>query len=171
MNRATMSRRSGASRYLARGLVRCLVAMFAISVLIACGGSDDSVDAAGGRELLARVQNENYRSWRRAPGWESRSPSVGGGHGGQLDIYVNEVVASILDNGGPVKELPVGSAIVKDVWNGTEIHAIAIMDKRADGWYWAEFNGAGDVSAAGHPAGCINCHQSGVDCVRAFVLP
>lgn len=159
-----------ARRYPARGLVCCLVAIFGTSVLIACGG-DDTVDAAGGRELLARVQNENYRSWRRAPGWESRLPSIGGGHGGQLDIYVNDVVAAMLDNGGPVKELPAGSAIVKNVWNGTDLHAIAIMDKRADGWYWAEFSGSGEVSAAGHPAGCINCHQSGVDYVRAFVLP
>jgi hypothetical protein len=166
-----MLKQSGARRYPARGLVCCLAAIFATSVLIACGGGDDTVDATGGRELLARVQNENYRSWRRAPGWDSRLPSIGGGHGGQLDIYVNDVVAAILDNGGPVKELPAGAAIVKDVWNGTDLHAIAIMDKRADGWYWAEFSGFGEVSAAGHPAGCINCHQSGVDYVRAFVLP
>lgn len=166
-----ISKRSGATRYPGRGLVRCSVALLAVSVLIACGDGDDPVDAAGGRELLARVQNESYRSWHRAPGWESRLQSIGGGHGGQLDIYVNEVVAAILDDGEPVKELPPGSTVVKDVWNGTELHAIAIMDKRADGWYWAEFNGAGDVSAAGHPVGCINCHQSGVDYVRAFVLP
>ena len=154
-------------RYPARGLV-CVLA--AISMLVACG-DDETVDAAGGRELLARVQKENYRDWRRAPGWGSRLPSIGDGHGGQLDIYVNGVVASVLNDSGPVTALPVGSAIAKDVWSATDLHAIAIMEKRLDGWYWAEFDGVGDVLAAGHPQGCINCHQSGVDYVRAFDLP
>jgi hypothetical protein len=80
-------------------------------------------------------------------------------------------VASILDKGEPVMKLPAGSTIVKDVWNGTNLHAIAIMDKRADGWYWAEFNGVEDVSAAGRPQGCIDCHARGADYVRAFRLP
>ena len=40
-----MLKRSGARRCPARGLVCCLVAIFATSVLSACGGGDDTVDA------------------------------------------------------------------------------------------------------------------------------
>jgi hypothetical protein len=141
----------------------------AIAWLVACG-DDEAVDAAGGRELLLRVQTENYQQWDRPPGWEAQKPSLEGGHGGQLDIYVNELVASSLESETPVRQLPVGSTVVKDVWTGANLHAIAIMDKRADGWYWAEFNGKGEVLAAGHPEGCILCHRRGVDYVRAFSL-
>ena len=166
-----MSERNRGSRYRVSGRVHCWVLTFAVSVLTACGSDDDAVDATGGSELLQRVQDEDYRNWRRAPGWESRLPSVASGHGGQLDIYVNDRVGAFLQNRGQVSAFPVGSTIVKDVWNGSELHAIAIMDKRDDGWYWAEFNGASDVSAAGHPVGCLNCHRGGVDYVRAFTLP
>jgi len=152
--------------YYARRLSSGLIAL---ALLVACG-DDAAVDTDGGRELLARVQAESYRSWPRAPGWESRLPSIGGGHGGQLDIYVNEPIAELLDNGRAESALPQGSTIVKDVWNGNELHAVAIMDKRSDGWYWAEFSGSGEVLAAGHPHGCTDCHRRGVDYVRAFPL-
>lgn len=141
-------------------------ALAAAMWLIACGDSAPA-DSEGGRDLLARVRAESYRNWERAPGWPSRLPSRGG-HGGQVDIYVNQALAAVLQHGQSVTEWPQGSTIVKDVWNGTELRSIAIMDKRADGWYWAEFNGAGAVSAAGQPEGCTTCHQSGVDYVRAF---
>lgn len=150
-----------------RGLLSALIA----SVFVAACGDDEAVDADGGRELLSRVQAENYREWSRAPGWGARMPSISGGHGGQLDIYVNDTVAMALDSGESLSELPEGSTIVKDVWRDSTLHAIAIMDKRADGWYWAEFDEAGAVSAAGHPRGCLDCHQRGRDYIRAFVLP
>lgn len=140
-------------------------------VLMAGCGDEDAVDTDGGRVLLARVQAEDYRQWRRAPGWDSRLPSIGGGHGGQLDIYVNQAIAELLDSGRSVGALPSGSTIVKDVWNGTSLHAIAIMDKREDGWYWAEYQASGEVLAAGHPHGCLDCHERGADYVRAFVVP
>lgn len=45
------------------------------------------------------------------------------------------------------------------------------MQKREAGWYWAEFDAAGDVSYSGAPRLCIDCHASGADAVRAFDLP
>lgn len=144
-------------------------ALGAIVLLAACSGERPLV-VDGGEELLERVRSENYRQWRRAPGWTSRMPSVGDGHGGQLDIYVNDAVAAVLEGDSPVEQLPTGSRIVKDVWDGNTLHAIAIMDKRQDGWYWAEFEGTGEVLAAGHPPGCIDCHRQGADYVRAFPL-
>jgi hypothetical protein len=151
-----------------RGRTRAFVCgLVASAWLVACG-DDEAVDAVGGRELLLRVQTEDYRNWERAPGWESRKPSLEGGHGGQLDIYVNERVASSLESDAKATQLLAGSTIVKDVWVGASLHAIAIMDKRADGWYWAEFDGMGEVLAAGRPQGCISCHRRSVDYVRAF---
>jgi len=147
-----------------------LAALIGSTMLVACGG-EDAVDAPGGRELLMRVQDANYRNWRRAPGWDSRLPSVGDGHGGQLDIYVNETVSAVVASGTSGEVLPPGSTIVKDVWDGDTLHAIAIMDKRSDGWYWAEFDGREEVSASGHPRGCIECHRRGADYIRAFSLP
>lgn len=167
MSRAIVSSWAKHRWHAPRGLLSALIA----SALVVACGDDEVVDADGGRELLTRVQAEDYRAWSRAPGWESRLPSIGGGHGGQLDIYVNDAVALLLASGQPVSELPVGSTIVKDVWRGATLHAIAIMDKRQDGWYWAEFDGAGAVSAAGRPRGCLDCHQRGRDYVRAFALP
>ena len=147
-----------------------LAGLLAGILLVACGDAGP-VDATGGRALLERVQTDDYRTWQRAPGWATRAPSIAGGHGGQLDIYVNDVVASVLDRGEHVSELRAGSTIVKDVWDGMTLHAIAIMDKRQDGWYWAEFDAKSAVSASGHPQGCITCHERGDDFVRAFVLP
>ena len=47
----------------------------------------------------------------------------------------------------------------------------AAMEKRADGWYWAEWSADGDAKFSGMPSTCTDCHQSGADFVRAFPLP
>jgi hypothetical protein len=173
--RVSRSASFGARITLVPGQSRCrfvglLGALIASALLSACG-DNEPVDTAGGQELLSRVQTENYREWARAPGWESRRPSISGGHGGELDIYVNDTIAAVLDGGQTIGAWLTGSTIVKDVWNGSTLHAIAIMDKRADGWYWAEFKGTGEVLAAGHPQGCLDCHERADDYVRAFALP
>jgi hypothetical protein len=138
--------------------------------LVACG-SEPPADQDGGRELLARVQAEGYRDWSRAPGWEARMASIKGGHGGQLDIYVNDTFAAAVAGAQPVVKWPEASTIVKEIWSGDTLRYIDVMDKRAGGWYWAEFDADGSVAAAGRPEGCTNCHSSGVDYVRAFTLP
>jgi len=138
--------------------------------LIACG-SASPVDGDGGRELLARVQAANYRAWSHAPGWETRRPSIKSGHGGQLDIYVNDSFAAAVTGAQTAAQWPEGSTIVKEVWMSDTLRYIDIMDKRRDGWYWDELDADGTVEAAGHPDGCTNCHSSGVDFVRAFDLP
>jgi len=61
--------------------------------------------------------------------------------------------------------------IAKDGFDGSDLEITAIMEKRRDGWYWAEFDDDGDPDYSGRPDVCIDCHASGSDFVRAFRLP
>lgn len=143
------------------------LALLGATVLVACG---DNQDDAGARDLLSRVRAAEYRTWDRAPGWPERRDS-GAPHSDQVDIYVNDVVAEALLTPSETRRWPEGSIIVKDGFDGSDLEIIAIMEKRSDGWYWAEYDSAGAPDYSGHPDICIDCHQSGSDLVRAFALP
>ncbi|HEY3494053.1 MAG TPA: cytochrome P460 family protein [Polyangiaceae bacterium] len=143
-------------------LVNCLF------LFTACGG--DNQDDAGARDLLARLQAEDYRSWERAPGWPSRQ-ETGAPHGDTVDIYVNDVIEGALLAAAPLDRWPEGSVVVKDGWDGSDLEIVAVMEKRSDGWYWAEYDDAGEPDYSGHPDICIDCHRTGSDFVRAFRLP
>jgi len=147
-----------------------LLALTAALSVMACAGDDENQDEDGALQLLARARAENYREWVRPPGWETRMPS-NAPHGAAVDIYVNETVVAALGSATPLHAWPEGSTTVKDGWNGAELRLIAIMDKRSDGWYWAEYDASGEPTYSGHPATCTNCHASGSDFVRAFRLP
>jgi hypothetical protein len=134
---------------------------------VACG---DNQDEGGARNLLASAREQNYRTWDRAPGWPGRTQS-NAPHGGAVDIYVNTTVADALAVGEPLAAWPLGSVIAKDGWDGSDLELIALMEKRADGWFYAEFDADGDPSYSGHPDVCIDCHARGSDYVRAFRLP
>jgi hypothetical protein len=133
-------------------------------------GCGDNQDDAGARVLLSEVREDDYRSWDRAPGWSERRPTSAP-HGEDVDIYVNDVVAEVLAMSEGATMWPTGSVIVKDGFDGSDLEIIAIMEKRDDGWYWAEYDGGGDVCFSGKPDVCIDCHESGSDFVRAFALP
>jgi hypothetical protein len=140
--------------------------------LAACAtlGCGDNQDDDGARELLARVKAEQYRTWDRAPGYAVRRDS-NAPHSEAVDIYVNDVVAEVLALGEHDGTWPVGSIIAKDGFDGSELEITALMEKRADGWYWAEYGAGGEPDYSGHPDICIDCHRSGSDFVRAFRLP
>jgi hypothetical protein len=140
------------------------------AVVAACLGCGDNQDDAGARELLTRVRADQYRTWDRAPGYEVRRSS-NAPHGDDVDIYVNDIVAEVLALGEHDGTWPVGSIIAKDGWDGSDLELIALMEKRTDGWYWAEYDQDGDPDYSGKPDLCIDCHASGSDHVRAFALP
>jgi len=143
-------------------------AILACAAALCAGcGDDGNQDADGARALLARVQADGYRSWDRAPGWEERRASSGA-HAKAVDIFVNDRVAEALATQPERAALPAGSVIVKDGYDGDDFRLTAIMEKRNDGWYWAEYSAAGDPSFSGHPNVCLNCHRTGNDFVRAF---
>lgn len=135
---------------------------------VACRENDDP---QGAEDLLQRLQEEGYRSWVRAPGYEGRTPSTAP-HSDQVEIFVNDVVAGALAAEPGATEWPVGSVIVKDGYTESgELDLTAVMEKREDGWYWAEYDGEGTALYSGAPAICTDCHASGSDFVRAFSLP
>lgn len=138
--------------------------------LLACNAGE--ADA-----LRDQVRDDDYRNtYARAPGWaEVRQPSEGGPHGGFVDIYVNDVVEEALEDGRALERWPEGALIVKDGWAdaaGSEYEYLALMERREDGWFWAEYRGNGRLVSAGlNDSTCAGCHAAGQDSVRAFDLP
>jgi hypothetical protein len=150
---------------------RILLVIFGVgSVAFATLGCGDNQDDAGARALLARVKADEYRTWDRAPGYEARRDSDAP-HSEAVDIYVNDVLAQVLALGEHDGRWPEGSIIVKDGFDGSELELTAVMEKRSDGWYWAEYDAKGNPDYSGHPDVCVDCHESGSDFVRAFRLP
>lgn len=146
---------------LSRGLL-CLALL--------CASCRQNDDPTGADEVLARVQADEYRSWARAPGYEARVPSSAP-HSDNVEIFVNDVVEAALASDG-LTEWPVGSIIVKDGTSDEgDLELIALMEKREDGWYWAEYDGSGAALYSGDVDVCVDCHASGGDFVRAFALP
>lgn len=143
---------------------------WAVCVLGACG---DNQDPQGSVDLWTELQTLDYRSFERAPGYEVRRESESP-HSDFVDIYINDVVSQALTEGSALTEWPVGSLIVKDGFTDDgELELVAVMEKREDGWYWAEYFDFDPPEAtySGQPAVCTGCHSSGSDFVRAFDLP
>lgn len=133
-------------------------------------GCGDNQDPDGARTLWNRVQALQYRGWERAPGYESRRDS-NAPHSDAVEIFVNDIVRGALASKEPISKWPVGSLIVKDGWDGAELELVAVMEKRAAGWYWAEYDAQGDAAYSGAPELCTSCHSTGADFVRAFPFP
>jgi hypothetical protein len=142
--------------------------MTALLLALAACGDDQNPEEA--RALWDRIHEQNYRSWARAPGYESRRES-NAPHGDDVDIYVNEVIAAALEKGEAITTWPIGSQIVKDGFDGSDLELVAAMEKGEDGWFWAEWDADGDSIYSGKPEVCTDCHAAGADGVRAFGFP
>jgi hypothetical protein len=140
-------------------------------LLTACAERNEADD------LRQQLLDDDYRTtYARAPGWpDPRQPSPGGPHGDFVDIYVNDVIEDALAAGEPLDAWPEGSSVVKDGWDsasGGELKYLAFMERRDEGWFWAEYRGNGRVVAAGlDDRRCAECHAAGADSVHAFDLP
>ena len=144
-----------------------LVVLLSTAVVAACG---DNQTPAAADAMWRSIQDARYRTFPRAPGFETRKPS-NAAHGDAVDIFVNKTIADALAAKKPLASWPVGSLIVKDGYDGGELEFVAVMEKRDDGWFWAEYDGEGNTIYSGKPSLCIDCHASGQDEVRAFGLP
>ena len=118
------------------------------------------------------ASGRGYRQFAHAPGYETTQPSFAP-HGDSVDVFVNDVVQTVLEAGEIIESWPVGSLIVKDGFNAQgELELIAVMEKQETGWFYAEWLDleSGDASYSGQPGVCV-CHASGADSVRTFGFP
>jgi hypothetical protein len=153
-----------------------VVSLFAsLAGLVACR---DDQDPAGAAELWQRIhEGEGFQSWRRAPGFSTRKASFTA-HSNAVEIFVSPEIATTLDGPEPARAWPVGSMVVKEGFKGGSDDAaraiVAVMEKRPDGWYWAEYDDEGGVLFSGRPRICVDCHEnraSHSDWVYSFELP
>ena len=143
----------------------CLLLIAACS--LACGDNQTPAEAD---DLWRSINDSRYRDFARAPGYETRKPS-NAAHGDAVDIFVNRIMTDALAAKKPLKQWPLGSMIVKDGYEDGSLKFVAVMEKRSDGWFWAEYDEKGSAIYSGKPSLCIDCHSSGADEVRAFTLP
>jgi hypothetical protein len=160
----------GNGRGMAQGLGALGLMALGLTALGLVAGCGDDQDPDGAADLYGRLQSDGYRKWERAPGYESRRTSSAP-HGDEVEIFVNDVVAEALAAAEPLKAWPEGSIIAKDGYEDGEATQLAAMEKRADGWFWAEWDADGESKYSGSPELCTDCHGSGDDFVRAFPLP
>jgi hypothetical protein len=151
-------------------------ALLAFLLLIGCRQNDDP---DGAKALYAKAnEGAGFRAppWRRAPDFPERKPSFTA-HSREVEIWVNEPMVKALDGAEPIKEWPVGSIVVKEGFRGGDRQLVAIMEKRADGWHWAEMDGEGEPlwsAANGKPEVCVECHDNRAkysDWVYSFEFP
>lgn len=147
-------------------------------ILPAGCGQDDDPD--GARALWTKINaGPGFRTWQRAPGYGTRKPSFTA-HASAVEIFVSAEVEAALTTpqAPPLSTWPVGSVIVKEgfssVTGGGSRRLVAAMEKRGDGWFWAEYDDGGESKFSGRPSVCIDCHdnrQSYSDWVYSFELP
>lgn len=141
-----------------------------VALVVGLLGCGDDQDPEGARLLWQSIQEQEYRTWSRPSGYESRVPAQSP-HSDHVDVYINDVVEEAL-GARRLEEWPVGSRIVKDGFDDDgDLEIVAVMEKREDGWYWAEYDDEGDSFYSGHPSTCLNCHSTGSDYVFTARLP
>lgn len=157
-----------------RALTILVLPLLLSSIVAACGGQDDDPD--GAKALWGKINaGSGFQSWARAPGYATRKPSFTL-HSRFVDIYVSSEVAGALAS--PTQGTttwPVGSVIVKDSYgSGGDRTLVAVMERRADGWFWAEYDADGKTLFSGKPKICVDCHDNRAtysDWVYSFELP
>ncbi len=141
---------------------RALFASLAVAGLLSSACGDDQ-DPAGAADLWQRIQAApGYRSWSRAPAVPERIPSFTA-HADAIELFINKPMADTFTAGQPITEWPVGSIVVKDGFKGDTLKIVAVMEKRPDGWFFAEYNGDGDTLFSGRPKVCTGCHDNRKD--------
>jgi hypothetical protein len=156
---------------------RAFGGLVAVVVLLAACGQDE--DPEGARVLWEKVNaGPGFRSWQRAPGVPARKPSFTA-HKNAVEIFVSPEITAALTTptADPIATWPVGSIIVKEGFGSLTSDSreiVAIMERHADGWFWAEYDDGGSSKYSGRPSGCTDCHshrQSYSDWVYSFELP
>jgi len=128
-------------------------------LLLAVASCGDDQDPDGARALWDQINaGAGFRSWRRAPDYPERRASFTA-HADAVEIFVSPEITSALSGSTAITEWPIGSTIVKEGYtrSGSRV-LVAAMQKRADGWFWVEYNDSGDSHYSGRPKICTDCH-------------
>jgi hypothetical protein len=151
----------------------------ALAVAIAGGACGQDDDPEGARVLWEKINaGSGFRAWQRAPGFPKRKPSFTA-HADAVEIWVSKEISVALGAppSAPLAEWPVGSIVVKEGFadtTGDRRKLVAVMEKRTDGWFWAEYDDGGESKYSGRPGVCVDCHDNRraySDWVYAFELP
>jgi hypothetical protein len=132
-----------------------VAALLAVVLLLAACGDDQ--DPGGAKELWDRIHAQAYPSWRRPPSYPVRTASFTL-HGDQVEIFINPVMTKAL--GTSLTAWPEGAIIVKDIYASGKLVQVAAMEKRKEGWFWAEWSASGDSIYSGKPKVCVSCHDN-----------
>lgn len=146
-------------------LVAFVVALFAT----ACG---EDQEPARARELWDRINASGYTTWGRPQRFPVRETSTTL-HLDAVDIFTNPQLGDA-ERGLPIATWPDGSMIVKDGYSGGDKGIVAVMEKTAGVWFFAEYDGKGKVLFSGRPKICVDCHgarESYSDWLYSMELP
>ncbi|MDB4939490.1 MAG: uncharacterized protein JWP87_6462 [Labilithrix sp.] len=162
---------------------RCclLVCTYALALGLSAGACGQDDDPEGARALWTKINaGPGFRSWARAPGYATRRPSFTA-HADAVEIWLSSEMVSALapsmPSATPLAEWPVGSIVVKEGFTrttGDSRKLVAVMEKRAGGWFWAEYDDGGESKYSGRPSVCLDCHDNRKaysDWVYSFELP
>jgi hypothetical protein len=140
-----------------------------LALVIAASGCGDNQDPEGAKQLFQKIKALDYRkNFAKAPGYATKQPS-NTKHAKFSDIFINKVMDDVIKSKKPTKEWPLDSLVVKEGYasDGTTLGLIAVMEKRGDGWYWAEYldpdTAEGGAKYSGKPKICLDCHQASAD--------
>jgi hypothetical protein len=113
--------------------------------------------AAGLADLPVNIQG--FAKWQKVV--TSGLPTDGPHAGKTKVVYGNAIAAKAWKGTAP---LPLGSLVVKTTGPANKPMLVALMEKRQDGWYYAEYlpNSKGGYNLAfggpGKQALCVDCH-------------
>jgi hypothetical protein len=91
-------------------------------------------------------------------------------HGQTAFIFLNATMTEAR-LGSDRAAWPEGAMLIKDSYRGDTLAFVAVLEKRSTGWYFAEWNGDGDLKFAGSPSVCRSCHDQAHDSVFSVALP
>ena len=82
-----------------------------------------------------------------------------------MDVFLNPTLVAARAAKNAPAALPIGSMVVKDGYSGNSesLSIVAVMEKRSDGWYFAEYSADGEALFSGKPKVCVDCHAARKD--------
>lgn len=174
------------ARHACRACSASLLLLLALALTLpaACGFDQDH-DGAKQRYRDFAIRERGYHDWASPPGFADKRTSHTL-HSDAVRIYVSDEGAAAMQDCaayyrthpdptglGPYFRIPEGSAaatawpdgtvFIKEGFDGAELAIVALMHKRDGAWFYAEYDGDGEVLFSGRPDICVDCHAGAKD--------